>query len=70
MAMYVGETVVRNNQQFEWFVSEYVFEPGKYEIGVRKPSFAWMFRGFGNLYSRPNNKRRQSIWREFKQYAA
>ncbi len=69
IAMYVGETAVRSNSEFQWFVSEYPFEPGKYELGIRKPLFAWMLRSFTDLYARPNNKRRQSIWREFKQHA-
>jgi hypothetical protein len=70
IAMYVGETAVQNDSEFEWFVSEFPFEPGKYQIGIRKPLFSWMLRSFTDLHSRPNNKRRQSIWREFKQYAA
>jgi len=35
MAMYIGETIVRNNSEFERTVQEFTFEAGKYEIGCR-----------------------------------
>ena len=70
IAMYVGETAVRSNPDFQWFVSEYPFAQGKYELGIRKPLFSWMLRSFTDLYARRGNKRRQSIWRQFQQHAA
>ena len=39
MAMYFLETAVRNSD-VEWTVDEYAFEPGRYEIGVKRPLFA------------------------------
>jgi hypothetical protein len=70
MAMYFGELLVRNVPEFEWTVAEYAWQAGKYEIGVRKPLVSVMFRGFSDLHARPNNKRQQSIWREYQQYAS
>jgi hypothetical protein len=71
MAMYIGETAVRTNSRFEWFVEEYAFQPGKFELGVRRPLFSWMLLGAcRDHFSRPVNKRRESIWREFQQHVA
>ena len=70
MAMYFGEVMVRNVPEFKWVVDEYAFQPGKYEMGVQKPLSTIMLGRFTDLYSRRNNKRRQSVWREYKQYAS
>jgi hypothetical protein len=70
MAMYFGETLVRNSADFEWIVQEFPFEAGKYEIGVKKRLFTMMLGGFGSVADRPNNKRRESIWRDYQQCVA
>jgi hypothetical protein len=70
MAMYFGEVLVRNEADFDWVVSEYAFEAGKYEIGVAKPLLSIMLRQFTDLHARTNNKRQQSIWRDYRQYAS
>jgi hypothetical protein len=68
MAMYVGETAVRTDSRFEWFVAEFAFQPGTFEIGVRRPLLSWMLTdACRDHFTRPANKRRQAIWREFRQ---
>lgn len=69
MAMYFGEVMVRNAPDFEWVVEEYSFAQGKYSIGVRKPLLAIMLGRYTDLYARRSNKRKQSVWREYRQYA-
>lgn len=65
ISMYYGEVIVRNAPEFEWFVEEFVFMPGRYEIGVRKDMASLALRREIDLYARTDNKRQQSIWREF-----
>ena len=70
MAMYYGEVFVRNVSDSDWIVEEYVFEKGKYEIGIRKDDLTIALRRFTDHYKKPDNKRKQSIWREYKRYSA
>jgi hypothetical protein len=68
MAMYLGAVFVRNaSPPFEWFVHEYAFERGRYEIGVRRGSFAMMLSR--QSVPRERNKRRESLWRLYARYA-
>jgi hypothetical protein len=64
MAMYLGEVLVRNVPEFEWFVTEFAFEQGRYEIGVRRPLFALMLSR-QTFPARERNKRGQSMWRTY-----
>jgi hypothetical protein len=66
IAMYFGEVLVRHAPPFEWFVTEFAFEPGRYEIGVRRPLFEVMLRRLPTA-RRDRNKRGQSIWRMYQQ---
>ena len=66
---YFGEVLVRNNS-FEWFVTEYAFAPGKFDIGVRRGGVAVMLTATMGLAARPNNARKQSLWRDYRKYAA
>lgn len=64
MAMYFGETVVRSTTA-RWIVEEYPFAPGKYELGVRKDLMTMMLYRFTDHFLVPNNKRRQSLFRNY-----
>ena len=64
MAMYLGEVLVRNIPEFEWFVTEFAFEQGRYEIGVRRPLFALMLSR-QSFPPRERNKRGRSMWRMY-----
>lgn len=66
-AMYFGEVVVRNAPAFEWFVAEFAFEPGRYEIGVRSPQLQVMLTRLAPV-PRERNKRELSIWRLYRKY--
>ena len=68
IAMYLGEVLVRNAPPFEWFVAEFAFEPGRYEIGVRRPLYRVML---SRLWPAPRerNGREQSIWRAYQKHA-
>ena len=70
MGAYLGEVFVRNAPGFNWCVEEFPFEPGKYQLGVRKPLVVIMTPGFADLYASLRNKRRQRVWREYQQYAS
>jgi hypothetical protein len=68
MAMYLGEVLVRNAPPFEWFVTEFAFEPGRYEIGVRRPLGHVMLSRLTPA-PRERNRREQSIWRRYQTYS-
>jgi hypothetical protein len=69
MAMYVGAVFVHNaTPPFEWFVKEFAFEAGRYEIGVRRDLFAMMLSR--QSVPREHNKRQESLWRMYGRYAA
>lgn len=68
MAMYKGEVYVRYSSEFEWFVSEYAFLPGRYEIGVKKHLVSIMINRETDLYKRADNIRQQSLWIEFQKW--
>lgn len=65
MAMYLGEVIVRNHAAFHWVVREFPFARGRYEIGVDRGTLAVMLTRWGSLPMRPNNRKRESIWREY-----
>ena len=67
LAMYFFEIAVRNTDA-EWTVQEYAFGPGLYEIGVRRGNL--MILGSRRRPRRIDreNKRRQSMWREYQKY--
>lgn len=68
MAMYLGAVFVHNAAPpFEWFVEEFAFEAGRYEIGVRWDLFAMMLSR--QAVPREHNKRQQSLWRKYVRYA-
>ena len=68
MAAYYGEVAVRNCEDAHWIVEEYVFKPGKFEIGVRRGNFTQMLIRFTDHYRQPRNQRRQKIFREYQKY--
>jgi len=70
IAMYLGEVIVRNHAVFRWVVREFPFVPGTYEIGVDRGTLAVMLTRFGQLQTRPNNKKRESIWREYRRWVS
>ena len=65
-AMYFGEVLVRNVPAFKWFVTEFAFERGRYEIGVRRPLLDLMLYRLAPA-PRERNRREQSIWRRYQQ---
>jgi hypothetical protein len=68
IAFYFGEVLCRT-AGFEWFVAEFVFERGRYEIGVRKQLGSIMLTK-GKALRREGNKRMESLWREYSTHAA
>ena len=70
IAMYLGEVIVKNHAAFRWVVREFPFVPGTYEIGVDRGTLAVMLTRFGEVHTRPNNRKRQSIWREYHRWVS
>lgn len=70
MAMYLGEVIVRNHPAFRWVVREFSFVPGTYEIGVDRGTLAVMLTRVGEVHTRPNNKKHESIWREYRRWVS
>ena len=69
MAFYYGMTASRNHPEVAWVVSEFAFEPGRYEVGVRKGLVTEMLTAaFADHYAAPSNTRRQSIWRRYRDH--
>jgi hypothetical protein len=70
IAMYFGAVVVHNCPAFSWTVTEFPFLPGRYEIGIERPLYRRSLTLGLDLAARPNNKRRQSLWRDFRECAS
>ena len=69
MSFYLGQ-VLTEASGFEWVVQEYAFKPGAFEIGVRRGLVTMMLTRPSELAARPNNKRRDSLWRMYRKLAA
>src|SRR5262245_7198719 len=69
-AMYFGEVIVKNQATFRWVVREFPFLPGAYEIGVDRGTVAVMLTRWSEVHARPNNRKRESLWREYHRWAA
>ncbi len=67
IGFYLGEVYCRYGG-FAWTVQEYVFSPGRYEIGVSRTSMSLMLTK-GKLLRATGNKRMRSLSREFNKYA-
>jgi hypothetical protein len=68
IATYFGEVVVRNVPGSAWIVQEFAFVKGKYEFGVQRGLGIVMLGGFQDLFKWPNNKKRESIFRMYRQF--
>jgi hypothetical protein len=68
VSMYIGQVIVHNHPEFRWTVQEFALKPGKYEIGVTRHLFTRMLTGRTDLSARPSNKRRQSLWRDYRRW--
>jgi len=60
--------VVKNHAEFKWAVSRVRVRAGHYEIGVIRGTVAVMLTRFSDVHARPNNKKRESIWREYRRW--
>jgi hypothetical protein len=69
MAVYFGETAVRNSDS-EWTVSGYFLDPNRYHLGVKKKHFTMTLMRFTDYYKEPNNKRREGLFRRYRKYFA
>ncbi|MEM4204400.1 MAG: hypothetical protein QXS54_10070 [Candidatus Methanomethylicaceae archaeon] len=67
MAMYFGETVVRNTRA-RWIVQEYFLASGKYELGLQKDSMTIALYRYTEPFLAISNKRKQSLFRAYKKY--
>jgi hypothetical protein len=68
MATYFCHVVVTNCADAEWHVSEYAFEKGKFEIGVKCGLFELMRSSFAGHHAKPANRFRNAIYREYQRY--
>jgi hypothetical protein len=69
LAVYFGEVLVRADRGFRWSVEPYVFTPGTFELAVCRPLAQIGITRETDLFATPNNERRESLYRRFKQYA-
>jgi hypothetical protein len=68
IGFYLGEVYCRH-AGFNWIVQEFSFAKGRFEIGVHRSLLSIMLTK-GITPQSTGNKRMQSLWREFKQYAS
>jgi len=68
MATYFCHVAVVNCPEAEWYVAEFAFEPGKYEIGVKRGLVHQMRGSFTDHFAKGANRRRTAIYREFQRY--
>jgi hypothetical protein len=69
-ALYFGEVVVRSLPGSVWVVEEFVFEPGRFEIGVRNGNCTMMLESFYAKLHHRENYNRDSMWRTYQHYFA
>ena len=67
MAVYFDEVAVRHAGA-QWVVKEFAFTKGRFEIGIHKDNLWLMGWSFRNHHEAPRNKRRDGIYREYKQH--
>ena len=68
MASYFCEVAVTNCPGTQWHVSEFAYEPGKYEIGVKRGLFELMRGSFKDHHAQQGNRSRNAIYREYRRY--
>lgn len=69
MSVYWGEVIIKNHGDAKWIVEEYPFVQGKYELLVNKGLInVSIGEHFCDLYKRPNNKRKNILFREYNKY--
>lgn len=66
VAMYFGAVVVQHCPPFAWVVTEFPFLAGRYEIGIERPLYRRSLTLGIDLTARPNNRRQQSLWRDYR----
>ncbi len=69
ISFYLGQ-VLAQASGFQWVVEEFAFVPGTFEIGVRRGRVTIMLTRPSDLASRPGNKRRDSLSRQYRRLAA
>jgi hypothetical protein len=69
-AFYFGEVVTRTVPGATWIVSEFPFERGRFEIGVRQAErgVTMMLSSFHRKLNHPLNKKRDALWRTYHHY--
>jgi hypothetical protein len=68
MAIYFGNVAVENKKA-KWVVEKYFLDNDKYTIGIRRDEhFSQTLGGYRGLPLRKNNKKRDSIFREYKRF--
>ena len=68
LGMYFGEVVVRNNEAAKWTVNEFPFAKGKFDLYVNKGLCSMSVSGCENWHSRPGNKRKDLLYRNYRKY--
>ena len=69
LSVYFGEVVVRNKSDARWVITEYPFSPQKYELMVNRGLFSMsILEKFHGLSTKPNNKRRNLMFREYNRF--
>jgi hypothetical protein len=70
MGFYTSFVYTENDPQFKWIVEESYLVKGRFEIGVTKGLMTVMVSHHSHAPELKNNKRMQSIYREYKKLAA
>lgn len=70
MGIYSGWVYTENNESFQWIVEESHWIPGRYSIAVSNGFLTRVIGPVNHLHKLTNNKRMQSMYREYKQYSS
>lgn len=69
LSIYWGEVIVENKDDTKWVIEKYPFSPKKYELFVSKELCrVQVVNKFCDLYNKPNNKRRNLLFREYHKF--
>ena len=71
ISIYYGEILRRNTKKWKWVIDEYPFVKNTYDLFVgRLPHMGIMIQLNRKwAFYKIDNKRKQSLWREYKRYA-
>ena len=68
MSVYFGNVMVNNIESLEWVAEKHFLTDNAYYLAIKNNSMSMRIGRSKDYYNTPNNKRKQSLLREFKKF--